>query len=68
MPRDRRPLVGATGAGIADAVVANLAEDGFGKPLRSVRSADTYIPLGAAANLALIQEHDIVRAALEVPR
>tara|TARA_R110002072_G_scaffold300368_3_gene477672 strand:- start:2676 stop:4937 length:2262 start_codon:yes stop_codon:yes gene_type:complete len=58
----------ATGAGIADAVVANLAEDGFGKPLRSVRSADTYIPLGAAANLALIQEHDIVRAALEVPR
>lgn len=54
----------ATGGGIADAVIAALAEGGYGKPLASVRALDTYIPLAAAANLVLLSEQQIVDAAL----
>lgn len=53
----------ATGAGIADAVIAGLAEDGYTRPLRSVRAIDTYVPLAAAANLVLVAEDEIVEAA-----
>ena len=53
----------ATGGGIADAVIAALAEGGYGKPLASVRALDTYIPLAAAANLVLLSEQQIVDAA-----
>ena len=56
----------ATGGGIADAVVAALAEGGFRGPLRSVRSVDSYIPLAAAANLVLLSEDQIVAAAREL--
>jgi 2-oxoisovalerate dehydrogenase E1 component len=55
-----------TGGGIADAVIAKLAEDGFPGPLRSVRSADSYIPLGDAANLVLLSEGQIVDAVIEI--
>ncbi len=54
----------ATGAGIADAVIAALAEAGFSRPLGSVRAVDTYVPLGAAANLVLISETQIIAASL----
>jgi 2-oxoisovalerate dehydrogenase E1 component len=50
----------ATGAGIADAVIARLAEAGYRRPLRSVRAVDTYVPLGAAANLVLVSEEQIL--------
>lgn len=50
----------ATGAGIADAVIAQLAEAGYRRPLRSVRAVDTYVPLGAAANLVLVSEEQIL--------
>jgi 2-oxoisovalerate dehydrogenase E1 component len=53
----------ATGGGIADAVIASLAEEGFKGTMRSVRAVDTYVPLGAAANLVLISEEQIVEAA-----
>ena len=53
----------ATGAGVADAVVASLAEAGYRGRLGSVRSADTYVPLGPAADLVLMSETDIVDAA-----
>jgi len=56
----------ATGAGIADAVIADLAENGVGTRLASVRARDTYIPLGPAANTVLVQESDIVARALAV--
>jgi 2-oxoisovalerate dehydrogenase E1 component len=49
-----------TAGGIADAVVADLAESGYAGQLASVRAADCYVPLGAAANLVLIQTPDIV--------
>ena len=54
----------ATGAGIADAVIAHLAESGLGKPMASVRSDDTYIPLGPAADTVLVDEEKILRRAL----
>jgi 2-oxoisovalerate dehydrogenase E1 component len=51
-----------TGGGIAEAVVANLAERGIGARLRSVRARDSYVPLGSAANLVLVQTPEIVGA------
>ncbi len=54
----------ATAAGIADAVIADLAEQGIGGRLGSVRARDTYIPLGPAANSVLVQEPDIIERAL----
>jgi hypothetical protein len=34
--------------------------------LRSVRSVDTYVPLGAAANLVLLSEQQIIAAARQL--
>jgi 2-oxoisovalerate dehydrogenase E1 component len=53
----------ATGGGVADAIVADLAEAGLGVPLASVRSRDTYVPLGPAADTVLLSEDDVVTAA-----
>lgn len=53
----------ATAGGIADAVVAALAEGGFDGPMASVRAVDTYVPLAAAANLVLISDRQIAEAA-----
>lgn len=53
----------ATGGGVADAIIADLAESGVTGSAASVRSADSYVPLGPAANAVLIQESDIVAAA-----
>lgn len=54
----------ATGGGVADAIIAALAESGYNRPLHSVRAVDTYVPLAAAANLVLISEQQILNAAL----
>ncbi|MBL8858358.1 MAG: MFS transporter [Planctomycetes bacterium] len=56
----------ATGAGIADAIIANLAEQGTRAKLRSVRAADCYVPLGSAANAVLVSQDDIVAAVQEI--
>jgi 2-oxoisovalerate dehydrogenase E1 component len=53
----------ATGGGVADAIIAGLAEGGFAGRCRSVRSADSYIPLGPGAWSVLVGEDDIVAAA-----
>jgi 2-oxoisovalerate dehydrogenase E1 component len=54
-------------SGIADAVVADLAERLGGKvALRRVTAPDTYIPLGDAANRVLIQEEDIEAGARQL--
>jgi 2-oxoisovalerate dehydrogenase E1 component len=52
-----------TGAGIADAVVADLAESGYERSIRSVRARDSFVPLGPAADHVLVQVEDIVAAA-----
>jgi 2-oxoisovalerate dehydrogenase E1 component len=53
----------ATGAGVADAVVAGLAEAGYRRPIASVRSADSFVPLGPAADTVLLRTAEIVAAA-----
>jgi len=54
----------ATGGGIAEAVIADLAEQGLGTRLASVRAADTYVPLGPATAAVLVGEEEIVAAGL----
>jgi 2-oxoisovalerate dehydrogenase E1 component len=56
----------ATGGGIADAVTAHLGETGYPGRLRSVRAADSYVPLGPSAAAVLVNERDIVTAVREV--
>jgi 2-oxoisovalerate dehydrogenase E1 component len=56
----------ATGGGVADALVAHLAEQGYRGKLASVRSADSFVPLGPAADLVLLSEEEILRAAGEL--
>ncbi|MBI2517694.1 MAG: MFS transporter [Opitutae bacterium] len=58
----------ATAGGIADAVIAALAESGYGRPLASVRAVDCYVPLAAAANLVLMSEQQIVDTAARLCR
>ncbi len=58
----------ATGAGVADALIADLAERGVGARLRSVRAADTYVPLGPSTSTVLVTEEQIVEAAVELCR
>ena len=55
-----------TGGGIAEAVVADLAEGGYSGRLASVRALDSYVPLGPAAGLVLIHTRDIVEGVLGV--
>jgi 2-oxoisovalerate dehydrogenase E1 component len=56
----------ATGGGIADAVIAGLVETGYAGPARSVRSADSYVPLGPAADTVLLSEDDIIAGAVRI--
>ena len=53
----------ATGGGIADAVIARLAEEGSSVKAASVRAADCYVPLGTAAAAVLVGEDEILAAA-----
>ena len=52
--------------GVGEAVVAGLAEGGFRGALRRVAAADSFIPLAEAANLVLLQEAEILEAALSL--
>ena len=54
----------ATGAGIADAIVADLAERGIGRTLGSVRAVDSFVPLGPATSAVLVGVDQIVAAAV----
>ncbi|MBA3372002.1 MAG: thiamine pyrophosphate-dependent enzyme [Actinomycetota bacterium] len=58
----------ATGGGVADAIVADLVEQGFRGPLATVRSADSYVPLGPAAGTVLLSEGDIHNAAMALAK
>ena len=51
-----------TGGGIAEAVLADLAERGCQARLGSVCALDSFVPLGPAANLVLVQTPQIVEA------
>jgi 2-oxoisovalerate dehydrogenase E1 component len=53
----------ATAGGVADALLADLAVHGPSVRLASVRAADSYVPLGPAADTVLVSEDGIVEAA-----
>lgn len=57
-----------THAGPSAAILAELAQakETAGLPMRRITGEDTYIPLGPAANLVMVQTDDIVRAAREL--
>ncbi|HSK00074.1 MAG TPA: thiamine pyrophosphate-dependent enzyme [Kofleriaceae bacterium] len=50
--------------GVSEGVIAALVDRGFTGRIARVASADSFIPLGAAASHVLISEADIERAAL----
>jgi len=52
----------ATAGGVADAVVADLAEHGFRGELRTVRAADSFVPLGPSADAVLVTEEQVAEA------
>jgi 2-oxoisovalerate dehydrogenase E1 component len=53
-----------TGGGVADAIVADLAESGIGRRLGSVRAADSFVPLGTATSAVLVGVDDVMTGAL----
>ena len=55
----------ATGGGVADALIADLAEHGFGGRLASVRAVDSFVPLGTATAAVLVGLDQIVAASVE---
>lgn len=52
--------------GVGEGVVAGLVDGGFSGRLRRVAAADSFIPLGDAANLVLVSVDEIVDAALDL--
>ena len=54
----------ATGGGVADAIVADLAEHKVAKRLGSVRAVDSFVPLGPATAAVLVGVDQIVAAAV----
>jgi 2-oxoisovalerate dehydrogenase E1 component len=49
--------------GVGEGIVAELIDAGFTGSITRVAAKDSFIPLGAAANLVLVTEGDIVAAA-----
>jgi 2-oxoisovalerate dehydrogenase E1 component len=54
----------ATGGGVADAIIADLAEHRVAKRLGSVRAVDSFVPLGPATSAVLVGVDQIVAAAV----
>jgi 2-oxoisovalerate dehydrogenase E1 component len=50
--------------GVGEGVLTALVEGGFGGAMSRVAADDSFVPLGAAANLVLVHEDGIERAAL----
>ena len=55
-----------TGAGIADALIADLAERAYGGDLRSLRAIDSFVPLGPATSSVLVGTDQIVSEAVRL--
>jgi 2-oxoisovalerate dehydrogenase E1 component len=54
--------------GVGEGVLALLVESGYRGHMARVSSRDSFIPLGAAANLVLLGEAEIESAARELVR
>jgi 2-oxoisovalerate dehydrogenase E1 component len=55
-----------TGGGVAHELLSRLTLAGIAPRSRIVAAADTYIPLGPAADLVLVAEDDIVSSVEQV--
>jgi 2-oxoisovalerate dehydrogenase E1 component len=53
-----------TGGGVADAIIADLAELGAARRMASVRAVDSFVPLGPATSAVLVGLDQIIAAAL----
>jgi len=53
-----------TGGGVADALIADLAEAEIGRRFGSVRAVDSFVPLGTATSAVLVGVDQIIAAAL----
>jgi 2-oxoisovalerate dehydrogenase E1 component len=53
-----------TGGGVADAIIADLAESGAAATPSSVRAVDSFVPLGPATAAVLVGVQDIIEHAL----
>lgn len=49
--------------GVGEGVITALVEGGFTGPMARVASADSFVPLGAAAQHVLLDEREIIKAA-----
>ncbi|HEX5396972.1 MAG TPA: transketolase C-terminal domain-containing protein, partial [Candidatus Limnocylindria bacterium] len=56
----------STGGGIADALIADLAERSFDGDLRSLRALDSFVPLGPATAAVLVGTDQIVAEAVRL--
>jgi 2-oxoisovalerate dehydrogenase E1 component len=54
--------------GVSEGVITGLVDRGCRARLRRIAAHDSFVPLGAAANLVLVSEDDIVHAATEMVR
>ncbi len=54
--------------GVSEGVLAALADGGFPGPVARVASADSFVPLGAAARHVLVAEEEIEKAAAALTR
>jgi 2-oxoisovalerate dehydrogenase E1 component len=59
---------GRRSGGISEAIAAALLDSGSAARFARVTSADSFIPLGEAANLVLLGEDEIVEAAQKLMR
>lgn len=50
--------------GVGEGIVAELVHAGFDGAIRRIAARDSFVPLGAAAELVLVSEDDVVDAAL----
>jgi 2-oxoisovalerate dehydrogenase E1 component len=57
-----------TSGGVSEGIVAGLADAGFPSPVARLTSADSFIPLGPAADAVLLQEGEILEAAHQLLR
>jgi 2-oxoisovalerate dehydrogenase E1 component len=51
--------------GVSEGIISALVDAHYDGEIRRVTAADSFIPLGPAADLVLLQEQDIERAVLE---
>ena len=52
--------------GVGEGVLAALVEGGFRGSMNRVAALDSFVPLGAAANLVLVDEGDVIDAAMNL--